>query len=137
PVVPAFADSVSRAVSRKWPAGVSRSVYSCEANRWMKRVFCKPRTPTSKAQTGTKHVLQAPRAWRRHEKHSQSHARAFQTGATSFNGLEDVGGGFRAWLCAEISLAMDPDADGIDFMSRFPITNMVCTFICPARATAE
>src|SRR5437016_2584806 len=60
----------------------------------MKRGFCKSRTPTSKAQTGTKHVLQSPRAWRRHEKHSQSHARAFQTGATSFNGLEDVGGGF-------------------------------------------
>ena len=55
------------------------------------------------------------------------------TSAALFYRIEDVCNGFSARFGPEIAFTVEADADGISFMPRFPITNIVCTFICSAR----
>src|SRR6202521_145469 len=58
---PAFAGSVCRAASRKRKAERNcRSDCNCSAPRWMKRAFCRLRTPTRRAPTG----IREGRRWR-------------------------------------------------------------------------
>src|SRR6516162_6786575 len=84
----------------------------------MKRGFCKSRTPTSKAQTGTKRVHRSLPVCRTPEKPGGLRTR-FSTTAAFFYRVENVRNGFCARFGAKIAFAVDADTDGVGFHIAF------------------